>query len=171
MSKDSDYIEPVKAFKTRTLISLANYDMSVPFGSSSIRSFNPYTPPPFSSTKFSLLGAYNFSKEMTNKLYSDVKNYDFDEKYLGDDNGNEYYCDNVKHVEYNLETYKNLNKIEWRRLDIEFQIDSSHRAFTLHDLVIFKESKTHYLLTDELKKVGMELQDKIYELFDYDLNN
>lgn len=171
MSKDKEYIEPLNLFKSRTLIALAHYDMSVPFGSSSIRSSNPYPPPSFSTPKFSVLGVSGFQKEVVEKIFQDVKEQKFDDSYLGEDNGSNFYCDDVKHVEYPLDLYKNLNQIEWRRVDIEFQVDSYRRIFALHDLVVCKESKTAFLLTDEVQKIGMDFQDKLYEIFDHDLNN
>lgn len=170
MSKDEEYIEPLKLFKNRTLISVTNNDMSVPFGSSSIRSYNPYHEMISSSNKLNILGVFNFPKEIEKSLFNNVNIQCFDETYLGNDNENGYFCDNVKHVEYHFDTYYNLNQINWRRLDIEFKIDEVYQAFAIHDLVIMKDSPTFLLLTDELKNASLEFQEKIYELFEKDLS-
>lgn len=57
------------------------------------------------------------------------------------DNGNGFVCDNVRHVEFYPEMLSNLQKVPWRRVDVEFRVSRKTELFCVHDMLINKYAK------------------------------
>jgi hypothetical protein len=167
MASDPEYVDPLNDFETRTLVSVVWFDTSVPFSSSSITNQNRYTAPEYTTPKFDVVGYDGFGKKHA-ELFEKVQLVDL-KKFDGFDNTNGWKSDNVRHLEYYETMLKNLNKIDWRRIDVQFSVDTGYKFFTIHDLIICKESKSGFLMCDHLKKAGADFQNFIKEVYIKDL--
>jgi hypothetical protein len=185
---ESPYMKVLKQFRFRTALATVHFDITVPFCSASIRSFNPYPVPAYVLVpEFKIIGYSGFN----NQIYIDgllqkyqessleksennsttevdvveeiqqieentllslgiLKGTEYSEKYDGQDNLNGYFCDNLREVEYIKEILHNLQMVKWRRVDLEFRLQSSIQKGLVHVLPIQKEPKIGLLKSDLL---------------------
>lgn len=145
------YLETLKLFKYRTLIATSFFDLSVAFSSASIRAWNSYETPSPSNTDqaFRLLSFSGFTDtsatECSWKALLTQHGAVEEEELLGIMHNTEkwtpvpsvastaaavdtspiWFIDRSHEVEYMIEMLHNLNSLDWRRLDIEFNVASS----------------------------------------------
>jgi triacylglycerol esterase/lipase EstA (alpha/beta hydrolase family) len=131
MSRESEYLDPLNHFESKVTVAISHYDLSVTFPSSYITYYNPFKSPEYGEFKFKFLE----SKEIP-KIEID----------------SEFISDNLKSSEIHVEMMENLNKINWKKVAIEFQIEGISKQVLVHTMIVKK--KMNYILNSEsLEKV------------------
>ncbi|KAL9644916.1 hypothetical protein ABK040_005396 [Willaertia magna] len=203
---NSDFIKALLKFKYRTLVSAIHFDTTVPFASSSIRSYNPYEIPPYSKPSFSITGyctrfdkdnyvplfkkygkkkkevmdvVEEFEDEQTGKIeelhtFINWKRTGTEfEPFDGEVNSEDkvFYRDNYFEVEYPIQVLKNLQSIEWRRVDLEFTVESSLQSRAIHVVVVRKKRPLNLGGgVEEFDLVGEQCVDFVCNLLKIDAN-
>jgi hypothetical protein len=75
----------------------------------------------------------------------------------------------MQHVEFDLEMYNSLNKIDWRRIDVGFEVEYKYQIICLHDLIVCKPFKIPFICSNEQWSCSQLLLKKIQKIIETDL--
>lgn len=117
-----EYIDALNKFKFKTLIGLTYNDVMVPYSSAMISHKNHHKDSKEDVNKCKIVSVSNFDKVYYNEIFQDIQQIDVS-KYL-DFSKEGFHTDNNNDSLFLGEMMQILNKINWRRIEIEGSIKS-----------------------------------------------
>jgi len=160
-----EFISNLDKFEHKTLIGMTYGDVLVPYTSSLIRFENPFKA---SSEKEESLQIHNhsgFSEDYNDIFdkYQHEKDFNFAPKES--EKSNEI-PDSIKELQINLKMLKNLNKIQWRRISIEFTLPKDcRRLFKVDPMIQVHNLGIGNIFLDD-ETYGKENMEKIENISD-----